>query len=305
MLSLGLLAGQVGLSPAAVTTGTFGIIQVKQANIRKNSHKQSPRIFSLRQQNRVQIIKERDGWFYIASDEGQCGWILSSLVQIVKPPAIKPEIKIFGDKLTTQQKVFINGLVARMQTELAGPEPRQFEFLISRITGAEKGRGPVVVGSKSAVKANPWLLVLRSPFSRKIYQQTRASELDPGTVDLLLYQPQLKVLLDLQELMVAEIKKSPGLWSVSTPAASAVEALLVLKSENGDQVVLSGFRENGFPIFNDSMILEIHGFSPFSIKAAIPANVSDFNQFDLPSPYLANGNRSTAALAHDFFGFTY
>ena len=259
----------------------------------------------MRQQEQVQILKERDGWFYIVSDEGQCGWISSSLVQIVKPPAIEPEIKVFSDNLTPGQKHFINGLMVRMRAELAAPEPRQFEFLISRITTSEKGNGPAVIGSHSIGKSNSWLLVLRSSFSRKIYQQERASELEPGTVDLLLYQKLLQVLLDTQALMVAEIKRNSGGWSVTTPAVVAVEALLVLKSDNGDQVALSGFSENGFPIFNDSMILEIHGFSPFSIKATIPANVTDFNQFDLPAPYLANGNRSTAALAHDFFGFSY
>ncbi len=302
---MGMLAGGVDLCPAAVTAGTMGVIKARRANIRKNSHQQSPRIFSMQRQEQVQILKERDGWFYIVSDEGQCGWISSSLVQIVKPPAIEPEIKVFSDNLTPGQTHFINGLMARMRAELVTPEPRQFEFLISRITGTVKGHGPVVVGSKSALKSNPWLLVLRSPFSRKIYQREHASELGPGTVDLLLYQHLLKVLLDMQELMVAEIKENPGNWSVTTPAATAVEALLVLKRENGDQVALSGFRENDFPIFNDSMILEIHGFSPFSIKATISANVTDFNQFDLPDPYLPNGNRSTAALAHDFFGFSY
>jgi len=290
---------------SSTAAGTHGVVKVSRANIRKAPHKQSPRIFSLQRQNRVQVLKERDGWFYIVSDEGQCGWILSSLVQIVKPPAIEPEIKVFSDNLTPGQKPFINGLMVRMRAALAAAEPRQFEFLISRITGTAKGNGPVVVGSRSVVKSNPWLLVLRFPFSRKIYQQEHAPELEPGTVDLLLYHKWLQALLDTQALMVAEIKKNPGNWSVTTPAAAAVKILLILKSKNGDQVALSGFLENGSSIFNDAMILEIHGFSPFSIKASIPANVTDFNQFDLPAPYLPNGNRSSAALAHDFFGFPY
>ncbi len=299
------MAGPAGLRPAVAATVNAGVIKVNRANVRKTPHKQSPKIFSLQRQDKVQILKERDGWFYIVTDEGQCGWISGSLVKAVTAPAIKPEIKIFADSLTPRQKGFINGLVVRMQGDLAASEPRKFAFLISRIAAAGEKSEPVVVGSGSAGKSNPWLLVLRYPFSRKVYQRQHASELESAVVDLLLYQKPLQVLLKAREIMVAEIKKNPAVWSVSTPAANAVEALLVLRNENGDQVALSGFLEDGFPVFNDSLILEIHGFSPFSIRATIPANVTDFNKFDLPSPYLPNGNRSTAALAYDFFGFSY
>ena len=304
LIGLGLIAGRVEVS-LATSGGGQGIIRVRRANVRKTPDKNSPRIFTLLHQDRVRILKERSEWLYIASAEGQQGWIFKSLVKVVKPTKIKPKIKIFSDNLSGYQKIFFGSLVERLQSQLADVKLREFEFLISRIGADKKSNAPAA--ATNAIKKEPgsWLLILRSHFSRKDYQAKQAPEIEPGAVDLLIYQHRLKVMLETRDLLLVEIKKNPGLWPDSKPSSSSVEILLVLRSESGDQVALSGFREGGFPVFNDFMILEMHGFSPFSIKATLPANVTEFNKFDLPAPYLPNGDRSTAALAHDFFGFSY
>ncbi len=305
MLGVGLLFACPESSPAAASPAK-GIIRVRRANVRKTADKYSPRLFTLRRNDIVKILKERPEWFFIASTEGQQGWVFKTLVKIVKPTKVKPKIRILSDKLSGYQKIFIDGLVVRMQSQLADIKPQEFEFLISRAgTDEEVSRSAAKRSAASREQPGSWLLILRSHFSRKDYQAESAPEIESGTVDLLIYQHRLKVMLETRDLLRAEIRKNPVLWPNTGSSSSVVEILLVLKSESGDQVALSGFWEAGFPVFNDFMILEIHGFSPFSIKATLPANVSEFNQFDLPAPYLANGNRSTAALAHDFFGFPY
>ncbi len=305
LLCVGLLGGCPESSWAATTGSGKGVIRVRRANVRKTADKHSPRLFTLRRNDIIKILKERPDWFYIASTDGQQGWVFKSLVKIVKPPEVKPRIKIFSDELSGYQKIFFDRLVVRMQSRLADTRPQEFEFLISRSGTDEKAPGLPPENSVVKQKPGSWLLILRSHFRRQDYQAESAPEIEPGTVDLLIYQHRLKVMLETRDLLRDEIEKNPALWSDSSSSVAAVEILLVLQSESGDQVALSGFWEAGFPVFNDFMILEIHGFSPFSIKATLPANVSDFNQFDLPDPYLANGNRSTAALAHDFFGFPY
>ena len=305
LLCVGLSIGCPDSGWAAAAGPGKGVIRVRRANVRKTPDKHSPRLFTLRRNDIIKILKERPDWFYIVSTEEQQGWVFKSLVKIVKPAKVKPKIRILSDALSGYQKIFIDRLVLRMQSQLADIKPQEFEFLISRAGSDEKASG---VPSKSYVakqKPGSWLLILRSHFCRKDYQAESAPEIEPGTVDLLIYQHRLKVMLETRDLLRAEIEKNPALWPDTGSALPAVEILLVLKSESGDQVALSGFWEAGFPVFNDFMILEIHGFSPFSIKATLPANVSEFNQFDLPAPYLANGNRSTAALAHDFFGYPY
>jgi hypothetical protein len=304
LLGVGLFGGCPESCPAAANPGK-GIIRVRRANVRKTADKHSPRLFTLRRNDIVKILKEKPDWFYIASTEGQQGWIYKSLVKIVKPTKVKPKIRILSDELSGYQKIFFDSLVVRLQSRLADIKPQEFEFLISRIGSDEKASGSPAKKSVARQKPGSWLLILRSHFCRKDYQAESAPEIEPGTVDLLIYQHRLKVMLETRDLLRSEIRKYPALWSDDESTSPEVEILLVLKSESGDQVALSGFWEAGFPVFNDFMILEIHGFSPFSIKATLPANVSEFNQFDLPAPYLANGNRSTAALAHDFFGFPY
>ena len=305
LLGSGLLGGRIALSRAAVSGNERGVIRVARANVRKTPDKNSPRIFTLRRRDRVKIIKERSDWLYIESDVGRRGWIFSSLVKIVKPEKVKPEIKIFSDNLSGYQKIFFDGLVARIQARLADSKPREFAFIISRTDPVESASAPALKTTVLKSKPESWLLVLKSHFSRKGYQVAAAPEIEPGTIDLLIYQHQLRVLLESRDLLRAEMRKNPALWPNSKSESAAVEALLVLESESGDQIALSGYLKSGLPVFNDFIILEIHGFSPFSIKATLPANVTDFNQFNLPAPYLANGNRSTAALAHDFFGFSY
>lgn len=305
LLSSALSGGCPASGGAAAAGSGKGIIRVRRANVRKTADKHSPCLFTLRRNDIIQVLKERPDWLYIASTDGQQGWVFKPLVKIVKPNRVKPKIRILSDKLSGYQKIFLDRLVVRMQSQLADVRPREFDFIISRPDTDAKASGAQAKSSVARQKPGSWLLILRSHFRRKDYQAEAAPEVGPGTVDLLIYQHRLKVMLETRDLLRAEIKKHPALWSDSSASASVVEILLVLQSESGDQVALSGFWESGFPVFNDFMILEIHGFSPFSIKASLPANVSEFNQFDLPDPYLANGNRSTAALAHDFFGFPY
>ena len=303
----GLSIEMYAVSPATASDAGRGVIRVNRANIRQAPEKQSQRLFSLRRNHKVTILKEQGRWFYVASQEGQRGWVFDSLVRVIKPSKMKPEIKIFSNDLSASQKTFCRSLVARLRTQLAAVKPQGFDFLISRVAS---GKQDIVLGTSGVVSEKTpgfWLMILRSHFSREKYQQVQAAAagIKSGTIDLLLYRNRLKVMLDAGELLLAEIKRNPGQWSASLPVSQAVKILLVLQSESGDQIAFGGFCESGLPVFNDFMILEIHGFSPFSIHATIPANVADFNQFDLPAPYLANGNRSTAALAHDFFGFPY
>ena len=307
MLCVGLSVGCPDSGRAAAAGPGKGVIRVRRANVRKNPDKHSPRIFTLRLKARVKILKERSGWFYVASAKGRRGWVFKSLVKIIKPAETKPVIKIISDDLSRYQKIFFDHLVVRMRSRLTDTRPREFDFLISRIGDKAKVSGSKTSETGPTAQPEPgsWLLILRSHFSREDYQAAAAPELEPGSVDLLVYQHRLKVLLEIRDLLRTEIRKNPALWAGTERALPAVEILLVLKSESGDQIALSGFWKAGFPVFNEFMILEIHGFSPFSIKAALSANVTEFNKFDLPAPYLPDGSRSTAALAHDFFGFSY
>ncbi|MCK5682412.1 SH3 domain-containing protein [bacterium] len=305
LIIFGLFVGWAETS-LAVKPVSNGVIRVSKANVRKAPDKRSPRIFSLRRKYKVKILQERDGWLYIATAKGRRGWVSKSLIKVLKPPKVKPKIEVFSNDLNVYQETFIHSLVARMRSQLATVEPQPLEFLVSKVVASgEKSTGLAGAGSVTDKDSGFWLLMLRYPFSRVNYQQEQATDLTSGTVDLLLYHDLLRVILDTRELLVSEIKKNAGRWSVSRSSSAAVKILLVLRSENGDQIGLGGFRESGFPVFDDSMILEIHGFSPFTIHASLPANVTEFNKFDLPSPYLHDGNRSTAALAHDFFGFSY
>ena len=277
------------------------MVRVYKANVRKTPDKHSRRLFSLGRHSKVQVIKERDQWLFIATNTGQCGWIFKSLVRIVKPPKVKPEIEFFSSGLEAEQEIFFASLISRVRSQLAAVEARRFGFVVSRLESDITPRS----GPEAGKAVISWLLVLQVPFSRTLYQQEKGEDLEVGTIDLLPYQGYLKVMLEARDLMITEMKKNPRLWSVFGAGSEVVKVLIVLKSENGDQVALSGFRERGFPVFNDYIILEVHGFSQLSLGSVIPANVADFNNFVLPPPLLPDGSRAAAALAHDFFGFSY
>lgn len=274
------------------------VVRVSKANVRKAPDKNSQQLFSLRRNSKVKVLEERDQWFHIVTDTGRRGWLFGSLLRIVKPQKIEPEIDFFSGSLTPDQEVFFAAIVGRLKQRLAAVTLRRFELVVSEIDGPPEA-------AEEAGKQNSWLLLLKIPFSQSIYQQEKGVDLEVGTVDLLLYQEYLKVMLESRDLLLEEIKKKSQVWLRSGEAASAVRVVLALKSENGDEVCLSGFRERGFPAFNDYMILEIHGFSRFFLRSAIPASVAEFNKFVLPPPQLPDGSRSPAALAYDFFGFAY
>ena len=273
-------------------------VRVSKANVRKTPDKYSPRLFSLRRNSKVKVLKERDQWFYITTGSGRRGWIFKSLLKIVKAPKIEPEIEFFSIDLEPEQEVFLTSIVGRLRKQLAAVEKRQFAFVVSQIDSR------VLVDSGSGAGSS-WLLILRVPFSRTNYQEKKGEDLEVGTIDLLLYQDFLKVMLECRELMLVEIAGNPKIWSANGVSSESVKVLLVLKNENGDEVALGGFKDRGFPVFKDYLILDMHGFSQFSLRSVLPASVADFNKFVLPPPRLSDGSRTPAALAYDFFGFIY
>ena len=298
---LGLVVAMADFSWAVPTENLQAVVRVYKANVRKAPDKHSRRLFSLGQNSKVKVIKERDQWLYIATDKGRRGWLFKSLARIVKPPKVEPEIEFFSSNLDPEQKKFFTLFISRLRKQLATVEVRHFGFVVSRLD-SDIAPEPSFGAGKAAVS---WLLVLQVPFSRTLYEQEKGEDLEVGTIDLLPYQDYLRVMLEGHDLLIAEMEKNPQLWSGSRVGSGVVKVLVVLKSENGDQVSLSGFREQGFPVFNNYIIVGVHGFSQFSLHSVIPANVADFNKFALPPPYLADGSRSPAALAHDFFGFSY
>ncbi len=300
LVGLGLVVSVADFGRAASAGELRAVVRVSKANVRKAPDKHSRRLFSLRRNSKVKVLKERDQWLYIATEKGRRGWLFKSLLRIIKPPKIEPEIEFFSGDLEPEQEAFFTSIISRLRKQLATVEPRRFDFVVSQIASELDADS-----NSEAVPEVSWLLLLRVPFSRTLYQQEKGEDLEVGTIDLLLYQGYLKVMLESRDLMLAEMKKNPLLWPVLGVASEAVKVLLVLKSDNGDEVALGGFRERGFPVFNDYMILEIHGFSQFSLRSALPESVADFNKFVLPLPQLPDGSRAPAALAHDFFGFAY
>ncbi|MCD6532660.1 MAG: SH3 domain-containing protein [Deltaproteobacteria bacterium] len=290
-----------GGSWAASRGDLLAVVRVAKANIRTAPDKYSRRLFSLPRKSKVRVLKECGPWLFIATVKGRRGWLFKSLVRIIKPPKVEPEIEFFNSGLESEQEFFFSSLINRLRSQLAAVEVRRFAFVVSRLDS--DGDSESASGVENA--AASWLLVLQVPFSRALYDQEKGEDLEVGTIDLLPYQGYLKVMLESRDLMIVEMKKNPQLWSFSKTAPESVKVLVVLKGENGDQVALSGFKERGFPVFNDYIILEVHGFSQLSLSSVIPATVADFNKFVLPPPQLSDGSRAPAALAHDFFGFSY
>ncbi len=296
-----LIGGGANFGQAASTENLKAVVRVYKANVRKAPDKHSRRLFSLGRNSKVQVIKEGDQWLYIATDTGRRGWLFKSLARIVKLPKVEPEIEFFSSDLGPEQEIFFTSFISRLRKRLAAVDVRHFGFIVSRLD-PDIVPEPSSGAGKAAVS---WLLILQVPFSRILYQQEKGGDLEVGTIDLLPYRDYLKVMLEGHDLLIKEMGKNPRLWSVGGVGFGAVKVLVALKSENGDQVSLGGFRERGFPVFNDYIIIEVHGFSQFFLHSAIPANVADFNKFVLPPPQLADGSRAPAALVHDFFGFPY
>jgi hypothetical protein len=298
IFGLGLCLTSLGSSRAASTQELQAVIRVSKANVRKSPDKYSPRLFSLRRNSKVKILKEREKWLYIATAKGRRGWLFKSLIKIVKPPLIEPEVNFFSNDLKPEQELFFKSLISRMRKKLAHVEARQFGFVVSRIATD-------TLSDSKAVPAVSWLMLLRVPFSRTLYQQEKGEDLEVGTIDLLLYQKYLKLMLESRDLLFAESTRNPAIWPQLAAHVKSLKILVVLAAGNGDEVALSGFWESAFSIFDDYIILDIHGFSQFSLHSVIPASVADFNKFVLPSPQLPDGSRAPAALAYDFFGCIY
>ena len=296
-----LLVITAGVSWAASRGDLQAVVRVAKANVRTAPNKHSRRLFSLPRKSRVRVLKECDPWLFIATEKGRRGWLFKSLVRILKPPKVEPEIEFFNSGLESEQELFFSSLINRLCSQLAAVEVRRFAFVVSRLDSNKVLASSSEVGAAAA----SWLLVLQVPFSRALYDQEKGEDLEVGTIDLLPYQGYLKVMLESRDLMIVEMNKNPQLWYFPETALGSVKVLVVLKSENGDQVALSGFKDRGFPVFNDYIILEVHGFSQLSLSSVIPATVADFNKFVLPPPQLSDGSRAPAALAHDFFGFSY
>jgi len=300
LLGLGLYLTAAGLSRAASSQELRAVVRVSKANVRKAPDKHSPRLFSLRRNSKVKILKEGDQWFYIATAKGRRGWLFKSLLKIIKPPLIEPEINLFCNDLNPEQEIFLKLIVSRLRKKLVHVEVRQFDFVVSRIAADSLANS-----ESKVVPAASWLMLLRVSFSRALYQQEQGEDLEVGTIDLLLYQRYLKLMLESRDLLLAESTRNPAIWPQLAAHVKALKILVVLAAENGDEVALSGFWKSAFPVFDDYIILDIHGFSQFTLHSAIPASVTDFNKFVLPAPQFPDGSRAPAALAHDFFGCTY
>ena len=304
-----LLAAALLLGPGPVRAGenaSRGEVRVGKANVRKAPDKHSRRLFSLRRHARVRIVRESGDWLRIIDDRGRRGWLFSTLVKRLPPPRIKPEITLFCGSPSPARKKVLARLVEGLRQELAGPEKRRLALeitFLSEAAGADR-----VKSSPSQLKTpapGTWLLALKVPFSRSAYRKQLGRKSETGVVDLLPFQPFLGALLNCRDRFLAAIEKDPALWSGEAAGRPLVECLVILESAAGDQVALSGRREHGLPVFSDHLLVNVHGFSQFSLPARIPASVSDFNLFVLPPAFLADGSRSPAALAYDFFGLAY
>jgi len=273
-----------------------GEVRVGKANVRQAPAKSSRKLFSLRRRARVKIVGEKGDWLRIIDDRGRKGWLFSSLVRRLRPPRIKPEIRFFCDTLPPAGKKTFARLVEELRQELAGPEPRRLALEVTRVPESDRD------GSRSP---ETWLLALKVPFRRSEYRKKLGRKAEAGVIDLLPFQPGLGAMLNLRDRFLTAVDKDPEAWSAGERGRLLVEILVVLESPAGDQVVLSGRREHGLPVFNDFMLLNIHGFSQFSLPAKVPGSVSDFNLFVLPPARLADGSRTPAALAYDFFGLSY
>ncbi len=300
---LGLVLLGVGLlypGGAAGEKAAYGEVRVNRANVRKAPDKHSRKLFSLRRHARVKIVREQGDWFYITDSRGRRGWLFNTLVRFLQLPRVKPEIRLFWNRSEPGRKPFFSRLVAELREDLAGPEKRQLELEVTWMP--EPGAGRAGRGQES------WVLALKVPFRRREYCAQSGAKAAAGTVDLLPFQAFLGAMLNCRDRFLAEIEKHPAVWQGGGRKdcrLPLVEVLVVLESPAGDRVVLSGRREHGLPVFNDYILLDMHGFSPFSLSARIPASVSDFNLFVLPPAFLADGSRSQAALAYDFFGLDY
>ncbi|NPA25912.1 MAG: SH3 domain-containing protein [Deltaproteobacteria bacterium] len=284
---------------AAAAPRPRAVIRVRKANVRKAPDKHSRRLFSLRRKASITILREQGDWYYIVDKRGRKGWLFGSLCRLVRPRKQPPEIEFLSNGLNRSQEKFFLGLVGYLRKKLAAPQRRRLVFEVSRL---EHEKGVAASGKGERVS---WLLLLQVPFSRASYAELRDRKLETGVIDLLPYQAFLGALLDCRDRLLTEMEKDRELWPSVRNGLSPVEVMVLLKGENGDQVGIGGFRKHGLPVFNDFIVLQIHGFRRFSLAATIPANVTDFNLFTLPSPFLPDGSRSPAALAYDFFGLAY
>ncbi|MBN2705888.1 MAG: SH3 domain-containing protein [Deltaproteobacteria bacterium] len=295
-LGLGVLEAGAGVGGAGLAE-----IRVGRANVRKAPDRNSPKLFSLNRKTRVTVLEERDKWVLIKADKDELrGWIFKSLVNFIKPALVEPEIEFFGNDLAPEQELFFSSWLNWLRRQLAAPEKRQLELVVSRLAA------PALVKpekSRSSGFQDEWLLVLRLPFSREFYLAQKGSDLGPGTIDLLPYLGYLEVMLKGRDLLRMEMQRQPQVWTNDgVKTSNFVRVVIFLQAENGDRVGLSGSKKSGFPVFDPYLIMEIHGFSRFVIASTLPDQVAEFNQFALPSAQLPNGNRAAAALAYDFFG---
>ena len=272
------------------------VVRVGKANVRRAPDKNSRKLFSLRRRARVKIVGEKGDWLHIIDERGRKGWLFGYLVRRLQPPRIKPEIRLYCGNLPAAGKKVFARLVEGLREELAGPQKRQLELEVTSLSGPDESGGQ---------RPETWMLALKVPFQRREYRKQLGRKSETGVIDLLPFQPYLGAMLNCRDRFLAQIEKKPELWQGDGRGRPLVEILVVLESPAGDQVVLSGRREHGLPVFNDFILLNIHGFSQFSLPAKVPGSVSDFNLFVLPPAFLADGSRSPAALAYDFFGLSY
>lgn len=278
-------------------------IRVNRANVRATPEKNARLLFRLGRGTRLEVLEEKGKWLRIRTAKGREGWLFSPLVRFVKPPLKEARVKFLVTPAPSlEQQDVIAALSRRLARKLAAPEPPELELTLSAFSPpVESSESAALAATAGKIRNNSWLLILRLQFNREDYSALKGEAANDGIIDLLPFLDFLDQLLNSRKLLLDKMQSQPGIWGEN----AEIKALLALSSQSGDEVLIGGYREQGFAVFKPYIMLDAHGFKRFSLTAALPANVSEFNQFVLPPARLPDGSLTAAALAYDFFGFTY
>jgi hypothetical protein len=253
---------------------TRAVVKVSRLNVRQAPNRRARLLFTLERGRQVVVVGESGDWIEIKLKSGRRGWVYRPLVKLVRPERVLPDIHLETHHLDDAELERLEAAAGTLPEMLAAWEPETLRLVASRLPEAPERL----------------LLVLEIPFSTARYKAECGSDMEPGVIDLLPYRRYLKALLTCRLRLGGD---------------TTVDCYLMLRKVNGDHVMLTGSFNGSVPVFDDFLVVGLHGYERFRVVTPLPAIARDYNQFSLPEPLTPDGRRTVVAGVYDFFGFSF
>lgn len=273
----------ISASNASAFTGE-GHVNVRKATIRKGPSTKHRILDFLLQDEKISILSKKGQWYritYVKKDKEHKGWISASLIRLIEKSNIQAEFFNISERF---KKLFSDN----------------FLFLDNQLKGYDLSKLELKISFSSETGIAKLLLIF--PFNKQYYESKKTKEMSGSLIDFMVYNDYLWALVKYKK-HVAESVKSESRDDYQV--IMSFQTNLLLLTETGDAVILSGKLSGDYVVFNPYIDIDFKGYKPARIFSTDAESVEENSVFYLPRAKESDGRLSSVALLYNFFDLEY